>query len=300
MFGFGKNTEGHPAGAGSEGPDAPEAQAEEGKVPAPIDGGNAAETSERIKSEAKKLNLVGNAQLAAAIGEAVRRGLEKHFLFEEDQLRAAVSTIGRTLFQELKAQSRAVRGLPKQAFLREVEEDKRKIVAQRERARKELEGLLNQLQDRHAEMGAMEENLVRESRETAKIEDRAIADHIAALFQGCETKEDYDRIREQVTSLTLGTLQDEREKSIDAQLAEYKRDVENYQRRISKLTNSLELTEEELKRVAAAKSIDIGVQSIYRTVQGLASDDSNFETKKELMSSIFQANLDLQKNRTAS
>ena len=244
------------------------------------------------------MNLVGNAQLGSAIAEAVREGLSEQFVFEEEQLRAAVETIGRGLFLRLKSQSKSVRGLPKQAFLREVEEDKRKIVAESERARKELEQLLSELQERSSEVGRMQANLVRESRESAIVEDRAIADYIAKLFEGCQTPEDYERVREQVTSLTLGSLQEERDKSIEAQLAESRKEVEQYKRRISKLTNSLELTEEELKRIAAAKNIDLGVQSIYRTVQGLSSGDDDYETKKELMSSIFQANLDLQKNRT--
>ncbi|MCB9913846.1 MAG: hypothetical protein H6828_01705 [Planctomycetes bacterium] len=292
MFSFGKkNDSGEAEEPTPQGRPAPEA--------APGDV-RPLEAEERLKAEAKRLNLVGNAQLGAAIAEAVRRGLEEHFVFEEAQLRAVVTTIGRTLLTRLREQSRAVRGLPKQAFLREVEEDKRKIEAQRERARKELDALLSQLESRHSELGRMEENLVREAQEHAKVEDRAIAEHISMLFAGCQTPEDYEKIREQITKLTLGSLADERERSIEAQLAEYKRDVENYQRRISKLTNSLELTEEELKRVAAAKNIEIGVQSIYRTVQGLAGDDTNFETKKELMSSIFQANLELQKGRVAN
>jgi hypothetical protein len=305
-FGFGKKSEGEPNAATPGDQSAPQdpSKSEGGAVPTPPPSTDkqtisSQQASEQIKRESKKLNLVGNAQLGSAIAEAVRQGLEKHFLFEEEQLKAAVDTIGRVLFQQLKAQSKAVRGLPKKAFLREVEEDKRKIVEQGERARKELDGLLQQLQDRNGEVTRMQADLVRESQENAEVEDRAIAGHIAQLFEGCKTPEDYERIREQITLLTLDSLQGERDKSIEAQLAEQKREVEQYKRRISKLTNSLELTEEELKRIAAAKSIDLGVQSIYRTVQGLGSDDDDYETKKELMSCIFQANLDLQKNRTA-
>jgi hypothetical protein len=293
MFGFGKKIEASPHKAEPTTPTGPATPVAAQAAEAPVDA-----TTQQLRSEARRMNLVGNAQLGSAIAGAVREGLEQHFLFEEEQLIAAVDTIGRALFQRLKSQSKSVRGLPKQAFLREVEEDKRKIVAESEAARKELEQLLGELQQRSSEVGRMQANLVRESRESAIVEDRAIADYIAKLFEGCETPADYERVREQVTSLTLGSLQEERDKSIEAQLAESRKEVEQYKRRISKLTNSLELTEEELKRIAAAKNIDLGVQSIYRTVQGLASGDDNYETKKELMSSIFQANLDLQKNRT--
>ncbi len=296
MFGFGKKNEPSPSKAVATPPATPPAP----QAPAAPEARQqqADPATQQLRSEARRMNLVGNAQLGSAIAEAVREGLSEQFVFEEEQLRAAVETIGRGLFLRLKSQSKSVRGLPKQAFLREVEEDKRKIVAESERARKELEQLLSELQERSSEVGRMQANLVRESRESAIVEDRAIADYIAKLFEGCQTPEDYERVREQVTSLTLGSLQEERDKSIEAQLAESRKEVEQYKRRISKLTNSLELTEEELKRIAAAKNIDLGVQSIYRTVQGLSSGDDDYETKKELMSSIFQANLDLQKNRT--
>ncbi len=42
------------------------------------------------------------------------------------------------------------------------------------------------------------------------------------------------------------------------------------------------------------KNIDLGVSSIYRTVQGLAGDDELFEQKKEMLEDLFQANLQLQ------
>ena len=81
------------------------------------------------------------------------------------------------------------------------------------------------------------------------------------------------------------------------ELADQQVQIAQFERRISKLTSSLEMTEDELKRVAAAKNIDLGVSSRYRTVQGVSSSDENYETKKELMSSIFQANLELQKGK---
>ncbi|HIG11284.1 MAG TPA: hypothetical protein EYG30_12395 [Planctomycetes bacterium] len=269
--------------------------------PAPaLPGGTQAEhphgqLDQELTHKAKKLNLVAGAQLARAIDGAVREGLEAHFHGDDEALQAAIETIGRGLWQRLKAESRAVRGLPKQAFLREVQADKRRIEAQREKARGELEGLLGELQAQHVELDRVEALVVRESREAAQVQDRAIASHISQLFEECDSPEDFERVRAEVTTLTLHSLQGEREKAIEAQLTEQKREVDQYRRRVAKLTSSLEMTEDELRRIAAQKNIDLGVQSIYRTVQGLAHDDSSFEVKKELMSSIFQANLDLQK-----
>ena len=61
----------------------------------------------------------------------------------------------------------------------------------------------------------------------------------------------------------------------------------------SKLTDLLDVTETELKRVAAMKDIDTGIASIYRTVQGIGVDEEGAEVKQELMKSIFEANLAL-------
>jgi hypothetical protein len=252
-----------------------------------------------MQKEARKLNLIGNVQLASAIAESVRRGLGKHFEVEEEQLGAAVTSIGEELLKRLKATSKQVRGLPKQAFLKEVEADKRRIEVQREKAKKELESLLRQLQERRREFGEAEAQMVRESVATGQAQDRALAEQIAKAFAASGASGDLSQIQAQITALTLQTLQEERDKALDAQVTEHRKEVQNFERRISKLTNSLELTEEELRRIAAAKGIDIGVGSIYRTVQGLSGSDADYETKKELMTSIFEANLQLQKGETA-
>jgi diguanylate cyclase (GGDEF)-like protein len=77
--------------------------------------------------------------------------------------------------------------------------------------------------------------------------------------------------------------------------SEYRREVELLQRRLSKLQNQLGMTEEELKRVAKMKNIDLGVHSIYRSVQGLSDDEGQAELKRAMMSSIFEANVQLKK-----
>ena len=77
--------------------------------------------------------------------------------------------------------------------------------------------------------------------------------------------------------------------------SEYKRQVEVLERRLSKLQGQLGMTEEELKRVAKMKNIDLGLASIYRSVQGIADDEDQAELKREMMSSIFEANVQLKK-----
>lgn len=84
----------------------------------------------------------------------------------------------------------------------------------------------------------------------------------------------------------------------DGDLLEARRTIDNLERRIAKLSHVLGVTEEELKRIAAMKNIELGVASIYRTVQGLSDDSAEKEKKKEMMKTIFQANFELKKRLT--
>lgn len=81
--------------------------------------------------------------------------------------------------------------------------------------------------------------------------------------------------------------------NLAAELESYKRQIDVLERRIAKLTQLLAMTEDDLRRLIDAKSIDPGVASIYKSVQGLDDAASNAKAKKELMKRIFQANLEL-------
>ncbi len=92
---------------------------------------------------------------------------------------------------------------------------------------------------------------------------------------------------------------DEKDRAED-EAETYKKQVELLQRRLAKLTESLGLTEQELARVRRMTAVDSGIQSVYRDVQGISADGEQGEMKRELMSQIFAANLDLkQRKKTA-
>jgi diguanylate cyclase (GGDEF)-like protein len=85
----------------------------------------------------------------------------------------------------------------------------------------------------------------------------------------------------------------ERDAALAAQEREHRQEVENLERRISKLTAMLEKTESDLVRMAQLKAGDEGVASIYKSVQGLSQEESALELKKDLMQKIFEANMEL-------
>ena len=69
--------------------------------------------------------------------------------------------------------------------------------------------------------------------------------------------------------------------------------VTQLQRRLNKVTDALEETEGALRRKQTQGNVDTGVASIYRSVQGLADVEDDVELKKEMMSKIFEANIEL-------
>ena len=99
--------------------------------------------------------------------------------------------------------------------------------------------------------------------------------------------------RDTIARLIKG-LRDERASVVDEQsIEDERRKVDMLERRIAKLTHLLGITEDELRRVASMKGIDLGLASIYRSVQGLADDESQKEKKREMMKVIFEANFEL-------
>jgi hypothetical protein len=103
------------------------------------------------------------------------------------------------------------------------------------------------------------------------------------------------RIEQEVVTSALREMKAELERVLSHSKTEHQRQIETLERRISKLTDSLGLTEAELQRVLQQKGVDPGVASIYKTVQGLSAGAVQSELKKALMSKIFEANVELRK-----
>jgi len=70
-------------------------------------------------------------------------------------------------------------------------------------------------------------------------------------------------------------------------------EMHTLEERVRQLKKMLEVSEEELAHMVQEKSLDPGVASIYRTVQGLDPATTNFRQKKELLAVIYRANVEL-------
>jgi GGDEF domain-containing protein len=137
--------------------------------------------------------------------------------------------------------------------------------------------------------------LQEEVSEIGDLQKSEVLDKLQALFAGVERTDAIAELEKRVLAVAAKELYEERQKAIQATVDEHKRMIDQLERRIAKLTQILGVTEEELKRVMAMKAIDSGVASIFREVQGLSGSDDQRETKKAMMSAIFEANLGFQK-----
>lgn len=70
-------------------------------------------------------------------------------------------------------------------------------------------------------------------------------------------------------------------------------------RRLERMAKDLQLSEDEVKRLRGelAQAYDGGgVASIYKSVQGLSQEESDFNAKKDMLSKLFESNLEIRKN----
>lgn len=248
-----------------------------------------------MQESGRNLNYIGEARLMAVIAASVRHAVKRTFgAVDETQLVKTAATAQRGFIHLLKNNGKAVRGLPVSDFVKEVEASRQQILRQREQARIELVRLTRELGTRREAMKTERVQFIAAKQEAGAELDEKLIDQITELFAGLGDVPGLDEIKRAITQITLQGVHEERQKAVQAKLAEHDAEVGNYERRIRKLTESLGRTEEEIKRLAKMKGVDNGVASIYRAVQGLSGADESLEQKQEMMTSIFEANLALQ------
>ena len=154
----------------------------------------------------------------------------------------------------------------------------------------ELEELRSELDEEIAAAHAQSEVLA-QSDDEVDAWGSGLLERIVAAFDEEVSSPETIRIQGRIVKLVREEVTGWKESALGRQLTARTRNAANLERRVRKLSELLEMTEGELKRVAAAKSIDTGISSIYRDVQGLDADEDQAELKRELMKDIFQANL---------
>lgn len=120
-----------------------------------------------------------------------------------------------------------------------------------------------------------------------------LAEKTAAFFSSMgEAMPDFGGREQEVLALAVQKM----EAAHEELRREHAKQVQQLERRLKRVSRSLEETEDALRRGArpADAGEDSGIASIYRSVQGLSHVENDVVLKKELMSKIFEANLELQ------
>lgn len=91
---------------------------------------------------------------------------------------------------------------------------------------------------------------------------------------------------DEVFAITLGEI---RQRYVD----EGQKRISTLERRVLKMRESLDSAEAALDRAKASVDHEDGVASIYRSVQGLRTDDEAYGQKKNMLEEIFQLNKDI-------
>lgn len=168
-----------------------------------------------------------------------------------------------------------------------------KVVQARE-VERELDKLREEVDSQIQEIQEFQSKLFADVDSKEDLWGRELVSKVIELFRRePEKTEGVLRVEKEVIALLKAELAAWRESSTATRMIESQRTIGQLERRVAKLTESLGLTEAELKRVAALKNIDLGISSIYRNVQGLSGSDAGAEQKKEMLKNIFESNMSL-------
>lgn len=168
-----------------------------------------------------------------------------------------------------------------------------KVVLARE-VERELDRLRDEIETQIEELRQFSAENAGENESRGEKWGQELVGKVLELFQRePEQSEGILRVQREVIALLKVELSAWREMVAAGNMFERQKQIDMLERRVAKLTESLGLTEAELKRVAALKNIDLGVASIYRTVQGLSGEEANAEQKKDMLKNIFDANIAL-------
>ncbi|MEZ5989575.1 MAG: hypothetical protein R3F30_10690 [Planctomycetota bacterium] len=229
-----------------------------------------------------KVNVVGLDRIVALVEAAVHRTLKARLHgYGADLGPASTGSLAEATREEF------LRLLRSNAELEKVHEE-----TKREKA--ELEGHVDRLRlellQLQQELEAKHHRVVQRERIRAAATDVELFGELERLFEQAGRPEVYEEVRE----LLASSLDRERQLLAEARMAEHRVEVETLERRILKLNETLRRTEDRLREAESLQELDPGISSIYREVQGLSHADLQYEKKRGLMLSIFEANVALQ------
>lgn len=158
----------------------------------------------------------------------------------------------------------------------------------------EIDRLQSEVKNQLLEIEEIQRGIATDSADTGAQWGQVLVGKVVDMFQRESDKSpDSLRLEKEVVALLKFELSNFTTSDLASELKNSRGTIANLERRIEKLTSSLQRTEEELVRLASMKDIELGVSSIFRTVQGLSADDNLADAKRDMLKNIFEANLAL-------
>jgi hypothetical protein len=180
----------------------------------------------------------------------------------------------------LESRSRRVRAMTKTEHLKELEQTHGELWRQRA--------------ERQAELDHLGEQLVQARREVSEL----TADEELAL--GEALRADLEQLLQSSTpqagvAMVVARERARRASAVKIALLRERERIDLLERRLAKQRAAIEQMERSLVDLARRAELDPGVPSIYRDVQGLSAEEADRAAKLELLRTIFEQNVLLQK-----
>ncbi len=239
--------------------------------------------------------------LEDALDAGVLAALERMFGSYEGDL-SGVQRVLRLEFQAmLRTSGRSIRSLLRRSFLTELHRSHIELVLAREHAKEELA----RLETRRAEFGTAPPAAAESSDDAARsaalqalrgpeVDRAGLEERFRQVLARAPLSPEENRaLAADLGKEALSVLEEALESFRLRRDRATQEEIDRYERRITKLKESLARTEHLLSGLASTRRVDAGVASIYRTVQGLQDDAAQHEKKAALLADIFEANLAL-------
>lgn len=245
---------------------------------------NVVPVSRLQKEGVKSVTVLDWDRVQKLIGRAVEETLARRGVELSPEALASVSQEAREAFHRLVAQ-------------RDNLEEAARTLEQEKAA------LRDNLMQLHAELESSRTRLASERGREVKRDDVALSaqglDSLSERLQAsireilASSPADSAELGERLAAAARGIVDAERDHALEDARLEQRQRIELLERRIAKLQRTLTDTEQVVEHLKQAKSVDTGVESIYRTVQGLDSADAKAGEKRGLLEQVFQLNLEL-------
>jgi hypothetical protein len=180
----------------------------------------------------------------------------------------------------------------------EIDRTRERIGEQRLALKEELARIRTEFDERRK---VLAQNRARPRVEVEQEENDFLVAAIRAAFAKLDAlTPELRRLERAVVIRALESLETARESAIEAGRADSSGQIEELERRIAKLMSSLQASEQALARASRlGREVD-GIESIYRTAQGLDPGDPGALAKVELMRALFEKNLELYRSRNGA